>query len=196
MSACQSLRSLGFSRQEQWSGLPFLSQCMKVKSESEVAQSCLTLSDPMACSLPGFSVHGIFQARVLVWGAIAFSEWRPSAAKIKKKKKFSQRNQWGLRGRRTCKMMKPVWVWYHASHGEVSHSLFSQGAWDIVPQTCPSPRLGSWDFTLPLAHPSHPSTNTQLVSPSPCSRSSNYKSKVTLEAKDTKAQENATSDNV
>ena len=47
---------------------------MKVKSESEVAQSCLTLSDPMDCSLPGFSVRGIFQARVLEWGAIAFSE--------------------------------------------------------------------------------------------------------------------------
>jgi len=47
---------------------------MKVKSESEVAQSCLTLSDPMDCSLPGSSVQGIFQARVLEWGAIAFSE--------------------------------------------------------------------------------------------------------------------------
>ena len=46
---------------------------MKVKSESEVAQSCLTLSDPMDCSLPGSSIHGIFQARVLEWGAIAFS---------------------------------------------------------------------------------------------------------------------------
>ena len=46
---------------------------MKVKSESEVAQSCTTLSDPMDCSLPGSSVHGIFQARVLEWGAIAFS---------------------------------------------------------------------------------------------------------------------------
>ena len=46
---------------------------MKVKSESEVAQSCPTLSDPMECSLPGSSVHGIFQARVLEWGAIAFS---------------------------------------------------------------------------------------------------------------------------
>ena len=54
-------------------GCHFLLQCMKVKSESEVAQSCLTLSDPMDCSLPGFSVHGIFQARVLEWGAIAFS---------------------------------------------------------------------------------------------------------------------------
>ena len=46
---------------------------MKVKSESEVAQSCPTLSDPMDCSLPGSSVHGIFQARVPEWGAIAFS---------------------------------------------------------------------------------------------------------------------------
>ena len=46
---------------------------MKVKSESEVAQSCPTLSDPMDCSLPGSSIHGIFQGRVLEWGAIAFS---------------------------------------------------------------------------------------------------------------------------
>ena len=47
---------------------------MKVKSESEVAQLCPTLSDPMDCSLPGSSVHGIFQARVLEWGASDFSE--------------------------------------------------------------------------------------------------------------------------
>ena len=53
-------------------GCHFLLQCMKVKSESEAAQSCPTLSDPMDCSLPGSSVHGIFQARVLEWGAIAF----------------------------------------------------------------------------------------------------------------------------
>ena len=54
-------------------GYHFLLQCMKVKSESEVAQLCPTLSDPMDCSLPGSSIHGIFQARVLEWGAIAFS---------------------------------------------------------------------------------------------------------------------------
>ena len=54
-------------------GCHFLLQCMKVKSETEVAQSCPTLSDPMDCGLPGSSVHGIFQARVLEWGAIAFS---------------------------------------------------------------------------------------------------------------------------
>ena len=65
--------SLGFSRQEHWSGLPFPSPMHKSESESEVAQSCLTLSDPMDCSPPGSSVHGIFQARALEWGAIAFS---------------------------------------------------------------------------------------------------------------------------
>ena len=54
-------------------GCHFLLQCMKVKSESEVAQSCLTLSDPMNCSPPGSSILGIFQARELEWVAIAFS---------------------------------------------------------------------------------------------------------------------------
>ena len=57
-------------------GCHFPLPCRKVKSESEVAQSCLTPSDPMDCNLPGSSVHGIFQARVLEWGAIAFSEER------------------------------------------------------------------------------------------------------------------------
>ena len=57
-------------------GCHFLIQCMKVKRESEVAQSCPTASDPMDCSLPGSSIHGIFQARVLEWGAIAFSNYQ------------------------------------------------------------------------------------------------------------------------
>ena len=56
-------------------GCHFLRQCMKVKSESEVAQSCPTLRDPMGCNLLGSSIHGIFQARVLEWGAIASSKW-------------------------------------------------------------------------------------------------------------------------
>ena len=55
-------------------GCHFLLQYMNVRSESEVAQSCLTLSDPMDCSLPDSCIHGIFQARVLEWGAIAFSD--------------------------------------------------------------------------------------------------------------------------
>ena len=68
----------------------FLLQCMKVKSENEVAQvvylkvtqSCPTPSDPMDCSLPGSSIHGIFQARVLEWGAIAFSNEIDSAQEM------------------------------------------------------------------------------------------------------------------
>ena len=67
-------------------GCHFLLQCMKVKSESEVAQLCPTLSDPMDCSLPGSSVHGIFQARVLEWGAIAFSDIYCTSALIAKEK--------------------------------------------------------------------------------------------------------------
>ena len=55
-------------------GCHFLLQCMKVKSEWKVAQSCPTLRDPMDYSLPCSSIHGIFQARVLEWGAIAFSD--------------------------------------------------------------------------------------------------------------------------
>ena len=69
--AYQASLSMGFFRQEHWSGLPFPSPMHE--SESEVAQSCPTLSDPMDCSPPSSSVHGIFQARGLEWGAIAFS---------------------------------------------------------------------------------------------------------------------------
>ena len=68
-AAHQTPLSLGFSRQEHWSGLPFPSPV----HESEVAQSCPTLGDPMDYSLPGSSVHGIFQAKVLEWVAIVFS---------------------------------------------------------------------------------------------------------------------------
>ena len=68
MAAHQAPPSLGFSRQEHWSGLPFPSPVRE--SKSEVAQSCLTLSNPVDFSLPGSSVHGILQARVLEWGAI------------------------------------------------------------------------------------------------------------------------------
>ena len=70
-AAHQAPLSLGFLQQH-WSGLPFPSPMHQ--SESEVAQSCPTPSDPMDCSPPGSSVHGIFQARVLEWGAISFSE--------------------------------------------------------------------------------------------------------------------------
>ena len=75
-----SCKPQGKHKQKAIVGCHFLLQCMKVKSESEVAQSCPTLCDPMDCSPPGSSTHGIFQARVLEWVAIAFSE------KIKKER--------------------------------------------------------------------------------------------------------------
>jgi len=78
MAAHQAPPSLGFSRQEHWTGLPFPSPM----HESEVAQSCPTLCNTMDCSLPGSSVHGIFQARVLEWGAIAFSKVDASKCEI------------------------------------------------------------------------------------------------------------------
>ena len=68
-AAFQALPSLGFSRQEHWRGLPFPSPMR----ESEVAQLCPTLQDHLDCSLPSSSVHGIFQAKILEWVAIAFS---------------------------------------------------------------------------------------------------------------------------
>ena len=71
-----SIHGILQARVLEWVAIAFSSllQCRKVKSESEVAQSCPTLSDSMDCSPPGSSVHGIFQARVLEWGAIAFSD--------------------------------------------------------------------------------------------------------------------------
>ena len=78
MAAHQTPPSLGFSRQKHH----FFLQCMKVKSASEVAQLCPTLRDPMDCSPSGSPIHGIFQARVLEWGAIAFS-FKPTQRHIK-----------------------------------------------------------------------------------------------------------------
>ena len=69
-AARQAPLSLGFSRQKYWNGLPFPSPMHENEIESEVAQSCPTLSDSMDCSLPGSSIHGVFQARVLEWGAM------------------------------------------------------------------------------------------------------------------------------
>ena len=80
-------------------GCHFLLQCRKVKSESEVAQSCPTLSDPMHCSLPGSSIYGICQARVLEWVAITFSNNGPVFRKginprnAKRKKKCSEKKK-------------------------------------------------------------------------------------------------------
>ena len=78
---------------------------MKVKTESEVAQSCPTLNDPMDCSPPGSSIHGIFQARVLEWGAIAFSVQRS-----RKDNRNINGNQDGLKmGRVTHNILEVPW---------------------------------------------------------------------------------------
>ena len=85
-------------------GCHFLLQCMKVKSESEVVQSCPTLSDLMDCSLPGSSVHGIFQARVLEWGAISFSMGSGLERSKQSGDQFGHGKDSGLNGRKL-----PLW---------------------------------------------------------------------------------------
>ena len=83
-------------------GCYFLLQCMKVKSESEVTQSCLTPSDPMDCSPPGSSVHGIFQARVLEWGAIGSAMKERSISKTLTPKELTVE---GRQVHKECKRM-------------------------------------------------------------------------------------------
>ena len=86
-------------------GCRFFLQCMKVKSESEVTQSCPTLRDPMDCSLPGSSAYGIFQARVLEWVAIAFSEYA-----VLLKYNFQKRKN------TTCKYQKVLCQQFYLAH--------------------------------------------------------------------------------
>ena len=99
-------------------GCHFLLQCMKVKSESEVAQLCPTLSDPMDCSPPGSSVHGMLQARGLEWGAIAFSE--PLLAAIKESLHPTTKTQ--------CSAQHFSYVWLLQPYGlqpaRLSHVIF------------------------------------------------------------------------
>ena len=89
-------------------GCHFLLQGMKVKSEREVTQSCPTLCDPMDCSLPGSSVHGIFQARVLEWVAIAFSENQPRQHIKKQRHYFANK---GLSSQGYGFSSGHVWMW-------------------------------------------------------------------------------------
>ena len=80
---------------------------MKVKSESEVAQWCPTLRDPMDCSPPGSSVHGIFQARILEWAAIAFSYDKPRQGIKKQRRSFANK---GLSGQSYGFSISHVWM--------------------------------------------------------------------------------------
>ena len=98
-------------------GCHFLLQCIKVKSESEVVQSCPTLSDPMDCSPPGSPVHGIFQARVLEWGATAFSNCKHRAvmesttSRLSSHTLLSRRPQTSQPMSSVCHVQKGVSTW-------------------------------------------------------------------------------------
>ena len=134
-------------------GCHFLLQCMKVKSESEVTQSCLTLSDPMDCSLPGSSVHEIFQARVLEWVAIAFS--------------ISHSRDWILAHKQIClescnleiKGNLPPYSSYKGLNPTLTHVRFcilrNEGRfllhWDEEPGAA-GPHPGRWRTLLALLH--------------------------------------------
>ena len=100
-------------------GCHFLLQCMEVKSEREVTQSCPTLSDPMDCSLLGSSIHGIFQERVLEWGAIAFSVVRSLGSRIWRKGMWS----WGFRAEASVESKQRVRVSFDLRRVTVCHHL-------------------------------------------------------------------------
>ena len=89
-------------------GCHFLLQCRKVKSESQAAQLCPTLSDPMDCSLPGPSIHGMFQARVLEWVATAFSNDQPKQHIKKQRPCFADK---GLSSQSYGFASSHVWIW-------------------------------------------------------------------------------------
>ena len=117
-------------------GCHFLLQYMKVKSESEVSQSCPTLSDPMDCGLPGSSVNGIFQARVLEWGAVAFSNALTTAYKMSAVSVIHL----------PCKGLtaSPTWRWHSSSSG---FSIL------LAPDSCQSPPVLPTPFHQPLLLP-------------------------------------------
>ena len=129
-------------------GCHFLLRCMKVKSESEVVQSCPTLSDPMDCSLPGSSVHGIFQARVLEWDAIAFSKRHFSIFKMRSiiyKHELMLELCIRLNKNVFSEVSFPVWY-------EADRAFQRQTFWNLVFVFCCSPSLqpllfvAAWPF--------------------------------------------------
>ena len=107
MAAHQAPPSLGFSRQEHWSGLPFPSPTR----ESEVAQSCPTLSNSMDRSLPGSSVHGIFQARILEWGAMMHT----SQNELERKRKIWQIILSDFQTFYKATEIKTMWTWHRVN---------------------------------------------------------------------------------
>ena len=136
-------------------GCHFLLQCMKMKSEREVTQSCPTCSDPMDCSPPGSSVHGIFQARVLEWGAIAFSEWKVEAyLKVRgPSARDGEGAPWSL-----GKQSQRAWCWQ--KRGTLAHGLESSRSWMSLLWRIDLNYLSS--LSLDIKH--HPDTNSLCCS--------------------------------
>ena len=141
MAAHQALPSLGFSRQEYWSRLPFPSPMHQSESESEVAQSCPTLSDPMDCSPPGSPVHGIFQARVPEWGAIAFSNCKHRAvtesttSRLSSHTLLSRRPQTSQPMSSVCHIQKGVSTWSSPPR-PTRKSMYGCEGWTIKEAEC------------------------------------------------------------
>ena len=132
MAAHQAPPSLGFSRQEHWSGLPFPSPVHASEKWKWSRSVVSTLSDPVDCSPPGSSVHGIFQARILEWGAIAFSAFRPGQLKV--------REQWSL----------PNWLSLPFTN---DLSVACSAAWQYCAHSRTSYKIGSWSSQpLPLLY--------------------------------------------
>ena len=148
-------------------GCHFLLQCRKVKSEREVAQSCPTLRDPMDCSLPGSSALGIFQARVLEWGAIAFSDSRSQLCMVYQFPKTAMTKYYSLSSTNvfsySSEVRDPTWIslgWNQGVNntgsppeflgeylficlGQVlvgALRIFSWSMWDLVPWPGMAPR--------------------------------------------------------
>ena len=133
-------------------GCHFLLQCMKVKSEREVTQSCLTLSDPMDCSPPGSSIHGIFQARVLEWGAIAFSEWKVEAYLKNERTEGKGWRRGSLKFRKAESESLVL-----AEEGGLAHELESSCSWMSLLWRIDLTYLSS--LSLDIKH--HPDTNSR-----------------------------------
>ena len=138
IAAYQAPPSLGFSRQEHWSGLPFPSPMHESKKWSEVAQLCPTLCDSMDCSLPGSSVHGIFQARVLEWGAIVFPD--PLFTTLENTRMIReeevQRQSWRNKGYQTNKLNQAIYQVTDCNFGAESKATTTTTTQSL--QLCPT----------------------------------------------------------
>ena len=154
-------------------GCHLLLQCMKVKSESEVAQSCPTLSDPMDSSWPGSSTHGVFQARVLEWDAIAFSGTNPREYQIMRT--HTKETTWIQNQASPNHQYHPVQD--TPSKQQVQFSSVQSLSHDRLFATqharppCPSPTPGLYSNSCPSSRWCHPTISSSVVIFSSCPQS-------------------------